>query len=79
MNFTIRDALKYTFNGNQRLLIYSGSEENAEDYCKNFSLEVSINGLIYNYSSSWEPIRLGCQQRIYDINITKYFEKMYGN
>jgi hypothetical protein len=69
-NFTIREALNYTFNGNMYLMISSGSKKLEEDDCKNYSLDVNITGLDHSYPSSFEYSIFGCQQKIYDINIT---------
>jgi hypothetical protein len=76
-NFTVRDALEYTFNGNQMLGIFTSKKETKE-LCQKYYLGVDINYIELPYYDRFEVTSMGCQQFIYKDDIIRFFEKEYA-
>ena len=73
-NFTVREALEYTFNGKQALIISSGTKDPKKD-CNQYYVVVHISGLDFYYEESLFLDSIGCIQIIKKDDIIMFLEE----
>ena len=77
-NFTVREALEYTFNGNLKLVINSDTNETNKN-CSQYTFQVKFDGLeSFFFNSSFVPEYIGCMHTLdlsgFDIPHSKYLD-----